>query len=128
MGPQSSLDRALQRLKDQAGDPNGSRRGRSTDPAKAAQGYQRAVAAALKDAYVVPAPIPAAQRRFLKATVVLFIDRNGSITKYDFAERHGNKLFMSALEKLLSTLKLPKPPRALRRQVANQGVVVIFDP
>ena len=127
-GPENRLDSALKRLSEREGSPDGSPNGRSTDSARAAEGYQRAVAAALKEAYVVPAPIPAAQRRFLKATVVLFIDRNGRITKFDFAERHGNKLFMSALEKLLTTLQLPKPPRSLRRQVSNDGVVVIFDP
>ena len=122
---EGELDDALRKLE---GSKDGDARGTTTDPSKAAEGYQRAVAAAIKSEYVVPAPIPAAQRRFLKATVVLFIDRRGRITKYRFDERHGNKLFMSALEKLLKTIKLPEPPRALRRRVANEGVVVIFSP
>ena len=122
------LDDAMAKLEKAEGSPDGSRYGTTTDPNQAAQGYQREVAAALKAVYVVPAPIPSAQRRFLKARVVLFIDRNGRIKKYDFAERHSNKLFMSALEKLLKTVKLPKPPASLRRQVANDGIVVIFSP
>ena len=122
------LDDALAKLEDNAGSPDGSSMGTTSDPSRAAEGYQREVAAALKSAYVVPAPIPAAQRRFLKATVVLFIDRRGRITRFEFAERHGNKLFMSALEKLLKTIKLPEPPRVLRSRVAREGVVVIFSP
>ena len=122
------LDDALAKLDDAEGSKDGSRLGTSNNAARAAVGYQRDVTAALTSKYVVPATIPSAQRRFLKARVVLFIDRSGRITKYEFAERHGNKLFMSALEKLLKTIKLPEPPRVLRRQVARDGIEVIFSP
>ncbi|MEO1338706.1 MAG: hypothetical protein AAFV29_23885, partial [Myxococcota bacterium] len=101
---------------------------KTTDPRRAAEGYKRDIAEALRVGYDVPAPIPAAKRRFLKARVVLFIDQQGRIKKYEFTERHSNVLFMSSLEKLLRSIKLPKPPNALRRQVARSGVEVIFSP
>ncbi|MEM7675892.1 MAG: hypothetical protein AAF449_07805 [Myxococcota bacterium] len=124
---EASLDDAMAKL-DQEGSEDGSRVGNTTDPARAAAGYKRDIAEALRVGYEVPAPIPAAQRRFLKARVVLFIDRRGRIKKYEFTERHSNVLFMSSLEKLLRSIKLPEPPKALRRQVARSGVEVIFSP
>ena len=123
---EGQLDDVLARLEKREGSPDGHRSGTTTDPAKALQGYGAAVKAAMQEAYAIPAAIPSAQRRFLKATVVLYIDRRGRITKYNFAERHSNQLFMSALEKLLKTIKLPAPPASLRRRMATEGIDVIF--
>lgn len=125
---EARLDDALAKLDEQEGSPDGSLRGTTTDPSKAAEGYIRALTEALDQAYDIPAAIPAAQRPFLKARVVLFIDRNGRITKFEFIERHSNKLFMSALENLLRTIRLPRPPAALRRRMARSGVEINFSP
>ena len=78
------LDDAISRLEKAQGDPNGSRLGTTTDSSKiAAEGYtqQRSDRGAQSPRTRCRPPFPSAQRRFLKATVVLHIDRNGRASR-----------------------------------------------
>ena len=125
----SRLDRAFPRLDDEnEGDPNGDVRGTTTDLNLAARGYQRAVSLALHGGYRLPEAIPAHQRSYLKARVVLFIARDGRVTRFEFLSRHPNRLFMGALEAMLKTIRLPPPPPKLAHSYANDGVEVVFRP
>ena len=126
--PDARLDDALTKIEAQEGSPDGSAYGTTTDPNRAARGYEAQVGTLLKQRYRIPELIPASQRRFLVAEVVLFIQPSGVISRYEFTKRHPNQLFMQALERLLKTTKLPPPPRAVRRRYRDEGMVVRFVP
>lgn len=124
---QSRLDRALEKI-DPEGDPEGDEFGTTTDAANAATGYLRDITRALQASYRLPEAIPSSQRQFLRARVVLYIERDGRIREFDFVERHPNGLFMSALETLLKSIVLPKPPPTEAGRVDSDGIEVIFRP
>ena len=124
----TNLDRALKKVEDAEGDPEGDEFGTTTDTANAAAGYQREISRALQANYRLPESIPASQRQMLRARVVLFIERNGKIASYEFVERHPNTQFMGALEQLLSTTTLPPPPAAEAERMREAGIEVIFRP
>ncbi len=127
-GKPDKLDRALKNIEEREGDPEGDIHGTTTDPTKAAQGYMKAIISTLKENYRLPETIPASQRGFLRASVVLFIERDGSIARYEFTQRHPNELFMAALDSLLKSIKLPPPPAAQASQLRDTGIEVVFKP
>lgn len=126
--PDGRLDDALKKLEAREGQEKGSPFGTTTDPTRAANEYEADVAGVLKSKYRLPETIPPSQRRFLGAELVLFIDRKGRITRYEFTKRHSNQAFMSALERLLRSVQLPPPPKALARTYASTGLAVRFKP
>lgn len=131
----SAIDRAMSKLDslpsetpdEGEGSPTGSIYGTTTDAGKAASGYLAEVSAALTAAYHLPETIPADQRRFLSAQVVLHIEPDGRISKYEFIKRNNNRAFMSALERLLKSIQLPPPPKALAARF-RRGQPVEFTP
>jgi outer membrane biosynthesis protein TonB len=127
-GKTDALDRVVKKMEEREGDPEGDVNGTTTDPTKAAQGYMKAIISTLKGNYRLPETIPASQRQFLRASVVLFIDRDGSILRYEFTQRHPNELFMAALDSLLKSIKLPPPPAAQAQSLHDTGIEVIFKP
>ena len=126
----NALDDALDKFStdEPEGDPDGDIDGTTTDATNAAAGYHRDIVKVLKAKYKVPTVIPRAQRQFLKARVVLFIEGNGQISDFEFIERHPNQVFMRALDSLLKTVKLPPPPRKQAREYRRNGVEIIFRP
>lgn len=124
----SKLDEALSKLDEREGDPDGDPRGTTTDASSAATGYTRAVMAAIQSAYSLPETIPASQRQFLNAQVLIFVERDGTIARFEFVERHPNNIFMSALETTLRSVRLPPPPAALAQSFRDAGVLVRFRP
>ncbi|MEL6185379.1 MAG: hypothetical protein AAFU79_12210 [Myxococcota bacterium] len=127
-GEASALDDALAKLEEAEGIPEGSRLGTTTDPSQAASAYEAQVAAVLRSRYKLPLTIPSAQRRFLEAELVLFIDRRGRLVRHAFTKRHPNAAFMGALENLLRSVEFPAPPSNLARTYATQGLAVRFKP
>jgi hypothetical protein len=127
-GKTDKLDRAVTKMEEREGDPEGDIHGTTTDPTKAAQGYMKTIISTLKANYRLPETIPASQRQFLRASVVLFIERDGSISHYEFTQRHPNELFMSALESILKSIRLPPPPAAQASQLRDTGIEVVFKP
>ncbi len=129
-GSGSAMDRAMDRLKpdEPEGDPGGSRFGTTTDPAKAAKGYEAQISALLAQRYKLPETIPASQRRFLRAEVALFITAGGAVAKYDIVKPHPNQAFMGALESLLKSIKFPAPPKDLASHYRKDGVIIVFKP
>src|SRR6185436_5909207 len=107
----------LDKIDDREGDADGDVRGTTTDITAAATGYTRQALAALQSAYTLPETIPASQRQFLNAQVLVFVERDGTIARYEFVERHPNEIFMGALESMLRTVKLPPPPPELADSV-----------
>lgn len=122
------LDDVMGKFEEAEGSPDGDLHGTTTDATNAATGYHRDIVRALKEQYRVPEVIPASQRQFLKARVVLFIEKNGQISAHEFVERHPNKIFMSALETMLKSVKLPPPPKDLARAMRDDGVEILFTP
>lgn len=122
----AKLDQATSKLDDREGDPSGHISGTTTDPSQAASGYQRSILVTLQDNYRLPETIPASQRKFLKAQVLLFIERDGSIARHEFVERHPNDIFMGALESMLRQIKMPPPPPEVADAVRDGGVLVRF--
>lgn len=127
-GADNRLDKALSKIEEPEGDPDGDPMGTTTDAANAAQGYAAAILRTLKGNYKLPDTIPAGQRQFLKARVVLYVERDGRIRDFQFIEEHPNKLFMGALETMLKTLQLPAPPKDIEAAMRETGVEVIFKP
>lgn len=127
-GNNTKLEEALDKLPEREGDPEGDIHGTTTDNTNAAAGYQKAIIKALQSNYRLPETIPASQRGFLKATVLLYIEHDGSVSKFEFEQKHPNEIFMNALEALLKSIKLPPPPASEAAAYAENGVVVIFRP
>jgi hypothetical protein len=127
-GRDSRLEAALDKIEDREGDPDGDIHGTTTDNANAAAGYQRAIIKALQTNYRLPETIPSSQRQFLKAQVLLYIEGDGTISKFEFVEGHPNEMFMGALDLLLKSIKLPPPPASEAGSYRDNGVLVIFRP
>lgn len=126
--PDQDLDAALDKLDEPEGSPDGSIYGTTSDSANAAAGYYAKVSEAIQRAYQLPATIPESQRRFLSAEVALYIERDGTISKYEILKSHPNVAFQRALERVLKTLKLPPPPAEVAENVRTAGLGVRFVP
>lgn len=125
---EAALDDALAKIEDPEGSPDGFAEGTTTDPSKAARGYEATVAASLKRAYKLPELLKS-QRQFLSARVVVYIAPNGRISRYEVVKKHPNQLFMSVLEGLLTNHQLPPPPNpTLARKYGSEGLDIIFKP
>lgn len=123
------LDDALSKIDEvPEGSPDGDAMGTTTDASRAANAYQASISRTLKSGYALPQVIPASQRRFLVAEVILYIERDGTIFRYEFVKEHPNKAFMASVETLLKRTKLPPPPRNLATQYRETGVGVRFKP
>lgn len=127
-GSDRRLDEALERLEDPEGSPLGAPEGTTTDPQGAIDPYTQEVQRRLQAQYRVPKTIPAAQRPFLEAEVILYIQRDGSVRRFEFVKRHPNEQFISALESLLRTIAFPPPPADRARELANEGLAIRFRP
>ncbi len=124
--PDPDLDKALAKIEEDEGAADGSIYGTTTDPNKAAKGYAAKVSALLHQRYSVPELIPKAQRRFLVAEVILYVESSGRISRHEFIKEHPNKLFMNALVRLLKTTTLPPPPKELASQYRREGLAIRF--
>ncbi|MEQ8276374.1 MAG: TonB C-terminal domain-containing protein [Deltaproteobacteria bacterium] len=129
-GSDARLDDALSKLdsEEPEGQEDGDIMGTAARAKNAATKYQAEIARTLKSKYVLPTTIPASQRRFLSAEVVLFIERNGTISRYEIVKAHPNQAFMASVETMLKRTKLPPPPRELADQYLDTGVGVRFKP
>jgi len=121
------LDKAIGRIEEDEGSPDGSIYGTTTDPTNAAKGYAAEVAAIIKANYVLPKTITPSEHRFLTAQVVLYIQRDGTVSKYEIVKIHDNEAFKRALEAVLQRLKLPPPPAANAAEYAENGLGVNFN-
>ncbi|MBS2022768.1 MAG: TonB C-terminal domain-containing protein [Deltaproteobacteria bacterium] len=89
--------------------------------------YFAAVQAAILANYVLPSIISETERMTLKATLVAYIARDGTIVRHEFEKRSGNKFFDDALELAIKRSKVPPPPPD-REKTVREGVALVFTP
>jgi colicin import membrane protein/protein TonB len=111
---------AEQRWGDPSGDPGGDSEESEGDR------YQALVERALRQNYDVPSTISDAERLYLSATVLVYVERDGRITRWRFERRSGNPAFDAALERTLRAAHLPPPPDAQRDAYRRTGLQVTF--
>jgi len=102
-----------------AGSPEGDPLGTS------AEGEVDPVVSALRQNYRVPATISERERRFLTATLLLHVEPDGRILRYEFEQRSGNPSFDDALERAVRATRLP-PPSPEKREAWRHGLRVTF--
>lgn len=108
------------------GSPDGDPRGDAEDGEGDA--YLALVTRALQETYNLPATISDRERMHLRATVVLFIEPDGKISRYEFESRSGNPTFDGALEAAVRGARLPPPPAERRERYRSQGLAVLYRP
>jgi colicin import membrane protein len=109
------------------GSPDGDARG-DADQGEAGDQYLALVTRALQDTYVLPSTISDRERLHLRATVLLFIEPDGKITRWQFVDRSGNGVFDAALEQAVRSARLPPPPPEWRERYRAQGLAVVYRP
>ncbi len=129
-GSDARLDDALSKLdsEEPEGQEDGDVMGTAARSDSAASKYQAEISRALRSRYALPTTIPPSQRRFLEAEFVLYIERNGTIARYEIVKEHSNQTFMTSVETMLKRTKLPPPPRELADAYLETGVGVRFKP
>jgi colicin import membrane protein/protein TonB len=121
------------RTKDRAPDPeragqaDGSPMG-SAASAEIGEKYFGEVYEIIHANYVVPSVVSERERLFLKASMVIWIGKDGRILKHRLEKPSGNRFFDDALETALAHSKLPPPPPELARSLSGEGVTLNFNP
>lgn len=107
------------------GDPTGDPTG---DASEAGEGdrYLALAVRALQENYRIPATISERDRLHLHATVVLFVEPNGTIRDFRFEKRSGNDSFDAALERAIRATRLPPPPTPMKDPYRRVGLGVNF--
>jgi colicin import membrane protein/protein TonB len=90
--------------------------------------YLALVTRALQETYTLPATISDRERMHLRATVLLFIEPDGRVSRYEFESRSGNPTFDGALESAVRSARLPPPPAERRDRYRSQGLAVLYRP
>jgi colicin import membrane protein/protein TonB len=107
------------------GSPEGDVAGDS-DSGSEGDRYLALVRNALTAVYQVPATISERERVSLGATVILYIEANGKVLKYQYETRSGNPAYDAALERAIQVARLPPPPPEMREQFRRNGCGVKF--
>jgi colicin import membrane protein len=107
------------------GDPTGDPEGDSSEGSEGER-YLALVDHALHENYRLPSTISEQDRLYLKATIVLFIEADGSLSHYTYEKRSGNPTFDDALERAVQEARLPPPPAELRGRLKKIGLGVHF--
>lgn len=108
------------------GDPNGSPLG---DSMEGQQGdiYLTEIYNRIKSNYIIPDIISEKQRKELRAIIVIYIDSNGKLIKYEFEKRSGNSHFDNALINAINRSSPFKPPPKERAKIyKTEGIGINF--
>jgi colicin import membrane protein/protein TonB len=106
------------------GDPDGNPAGDS-DTAEGDQ-YFAMVERALRAHYVVPVTVPERERLHLEASIILWIEPDGRVTRWKQERSSGNPTFDAAVERTLrATARVPPPPDHLR-DTSRRGIALLF--
>jgi colicin import membrane protein len=130
--PGSTLASVLSKVKKQAQDerygaPDGDAGGDS-DTAEGER-YLALVHRAIHANYRVPSTIPERERLYLQASIVVWIDPDGHVTRWSVEHPSGNPTFDAAVERTLkATGRVPPPPDHLRDTARRTGVALLFQP
>ncbi len=109
-----------------AGDPNGSPFGDSTD---GQQGdlYLTEIYNRIKSNYVIPDIITDRQRKDLHAIIIIYIDSNGKLLKYEFEKKSGNSHFDNALINAINrSSPFKAPPKERAKIYRTDGIGINF--
>lgn len=107
------------------GSPDGLAEGDAED-GEAGDVYAALAVRALQQNYRVPATISEKERLHLRATVILFIDSDGKIARFEFKTPSGNPAYDAALERAIRATTLPPPPPDKREDFRRIGFGVNF--
>jgi colicin import membrane protein/protein TonB len=107
------------------GDPDGDPLGDSSE-GQAGDRYLALMHRALHETYRLPPTISDRDRLHLRATVVLFIEPDGKLSRWTFREKSGNGAFDEALARAVQQARFPPPPAELRQEVRAVGLLVNF--
>lgn len=112
----------------QGGSPDGDAEGDS-DTAGEGERYYGLISARVRRNYDVSNSIPDSERIRLTATVVLYLDASGKVTKSELSEKSGNDLFDQAvIAAVQKASPFPPPPKALAGPLSSVGVALKFKP
>jgi colicin import membrane protein/protein TonB len=109
----------------QAGRADGSPDGDASEAGEGDQ-YLALVVHQLRQGYRLPSTIGEKERLFLTGTVVLHVEPDGRVSRYELVKRSGNPAFDDALERAVRETRLPPPPPALRDLYRRTGLEVVF--
>jgi colicin import membrane protein/protein TonB len=109
----------------QYGDPDGDPLGDSEEGTEGDR-YLALVDREIRANYDVPSTISDRERLYLKATVVIYIEPDGRIGRWQFQAPSGNPAFDAALERTLRKTRVPPPPDGAREAYRRNGLQVIF--
>ena len=106
----------------------GSAEGDPLGDASEAEGdqYQAQVVRALRQNYRLPSTLSDRERVALTGTLVLHVEADGRILRYEFEQRSGNPSFDDALERAVRDTRLPPPPPDQREALRKGGLRVLF--
>ncbi len=111
---------------EQQGDPEGVADGEALIKQKG-DAYLTKVYQAVKANYEVPELIPAKQRLFLRADVLIRIGRGGQLEALEFKNRSDNPLYDSAVEGAIRrAAPFPPPPEELADSYSKDGIEIPF--
>ena len=128
-GDRDVLAQVMSRL--QSTVPEGSADGdplRTERDGDVADRYLAQVTRALQETYTLPSTLSERERMYLQATVLLFIEPDGRISRWQFAQRSQNAVFDAALERAVQQAALPPPPSDLAPKYREQGLAVRYRP
>ncbi len=128
--PSASLSSILSKVQRQVnerryGSPDGDAAGDSEQGSEGDR-YLALVTNALQAVYRVPATISERERMHLRATVVLYIEQSGKVSRYRFESRSGNNAYDMALERAIKEARLPPPPAEVRERYRRDGFGINF--
>ena len=133
-GKPGAMASALDRLRREphrgastSGDPSGDPMG-DVSEGEAGDKYLALVQRALHDTYRIPSTISEKDRLHLKATVILYLQPDGGISRWSFESRSGSGAFDDALDRAIRQARLPPPPAELRERYRSVGLGVRFTP
>jgi colicin import membrane protein/protein TonB len=109
----------------QAGRADGSPDGDASEGGDGDQ-YLGLVVHQLRQGYRLPSTISDQERLFLTGTVVLHVEPDGRISRFELVKRSGNPAFDDALERAVRETRLPPPPPSLRDLYRRTGLEVVF--
>ncbi|MBN2693851.1 TonB C-terminal domain-containing protein [bacterium] len=112
------------------GHPDGDPDGDEVDPSKTVQGslYGRRVGNDLRAAWKMP-PIDNSEDKNLVVVIQLYINSDGSISKYETKKLSPNSLFNNSVKSLLDKIKkVQAPPADYADFYSKNGLEVVFIP
>lgn len=121
------VDKMQQRLRELAGEADGSAEG-SSDTAVEGNAYLTLVHACISQHYVIEGTDPALLRT-KEVTVVVHIDADGRFSRYRVEGSSGVASFDQAVLRAVQRCgRVSPPPAALRKRVFREGLEVVYTP